>query len=179
MSRWGLVLGAALALASAADAVAEPRAQKAQQKAVPAQQPPLHIYLAKGGPNACGEGCSEWIAVEGRFVSDSAARVIAFLQRHGARNLPLYFSSPGGDGKAAIAIGRFLRQRGLTAGVGKTIPHGCESDRDVSASCRAAKRSSQPVVAEWRPDGVCSSACVYALIGAKVRQVPPAARLGV
>jgi hypothetical protein len=184
MTRGWVLLAAALALAWTAEAGAEPRGQKAQktqatQKAPAARELPLHIYLAKGEASACGEGCSEWIAVEGRFESDSAGRVIAFLQRHGGRKLPLYFSSPGGDGRSAMAIGRFLRQRGLTAGVAKTVPRGCESDRDLSSTCRAAKRSSQPVVAEWRPDGFCNSACVYALIGARVREITPAARLGV
>lgn len=60
-----------------------------------------------------------------------------------------------------------------------TIPHACASAADQSPACRAARRSSQAVAAEWRPNGGCNSACVYAVIGGKVRDVPPAARLGV
>jgi hypothetical protein len=178
MTRWLILLAAGLALANAADAAAEPRAQKAQ-KAPAAHELPLHMYLAKGEANACGDGCGMWIAVEGRFDAGAAGRVNAFLKRHAARKLPVYFHSPGGSSRDALAVGRQLRQLGLTTGVGRTVPRGCASASDASDACRAAKRSPQPVAAEWRPDGICSSACVWAMIGGKVRQVPPAARLGV
>lgn len=187
MSRWVAVIAAALTLAYGADAGAQPQTQKATadqkaapaKKAAPAPQPPLHIYLAKGEPNACGEGCSEWIAVEGRFDIDAAGRVNAFFKRHGGRKLPVYFHSPGGVGPAAYAIGRQLRKLGITTGAGKTIPQGCASADDRSNGCNAAKRSAQAVVAEWRPDATCSSACIWALIGGRVRHVPPSAQLGV
>jgi hypothetical protein len=177
MTRGLAVLAAALALACAADASAEPRAQKAPAQKAP--EVPLHLYLAKGEANACGEGCSEWIAVEGRFDAGSSGRAQAFLKRHAARKLPVYLHSPGGSGPDAIAIGRQLRQLGITVGVGATVPRGCASARDTAAACAAAKRSPQPVVAEWRPDATCNSACVWALLGGKVRHVPPSARLGI
>jgi hypothetical protein len=178
MTRGLVLLAAALALAWAAEAGAESRGQKAQ-KSPAVHELPLHIYLAKGEANACGEGCSEWIAVEGRFDAGSAGRAQAFLRRHAARKLPVYFHSPGGSGPDAIAIGRQLRQLGITVGVAATVPRGCASARDTAAACAAAKRSPQPVLAEWRPDASCSSACVWALLGGKVRHVPPAARLGI
>jgi hypothetical protein len=47
-------------------------------------------------------------------------------------------------------------------------------------ACRALKRSSSDVPAELRSMGAnCNSACAYALLGAKVRQIPPGTRLGV
>ena len=183
MTRWLAMIVAALVLACAANASAQPKAPKAEKapkrKKKSNPKAPLHLYLAKGESNACGDGCSEWIAVEGRFDRGSAGRAIAFLKRHAARKLPVYFSSPGGSEPDAIAIGRQLRQMGATVGVGATVPHGCASARDTAAACDAAKRLPQPVVAEWRPDAACSSACVWALLGGKVRHVPPAARLGV
>ena len=180
MTRRLAMLAAALVIACAADAGAEPRGQKAQKKAPPAaHELPLHLYIAKGESNACGDGCGMWIAVEGRFDSGATGRVNAFLKRHAARKLPVYFHSPGGSSRDALAIGRQLRQLGLTTGVGRTVPRGCASASDVSDACRAAKRAPQPIAAEWRPDGMCSSACVWALLGGKVRHVPPAARLGV
>jgi hypothetical protein len=185
MTRWLAMLAAALVLVCAADAGAAPRGQKAQkaQKArkapSAAHELPLHLYIAKGESNACGSGCSMWIAVEGRFDSGAAGRVNAFLKRHAARKLPVYFHSPGGSSRDAIAIGRQLRKLGLTTGVGRTVVRGCASTSDVSDACRAAKRAPQPIEAAWRPDGTCSSACVWAMIGGKVRHVPPASRLGV
>src|SRR5258705_7506649 len=176
-----LLVAAAFAVAGGADARAEPRAQKAQkaEDGPPVHDRPLQVYLAKGQANACGEGCSEWIAVEGRFDRDAAGRVSAFLRRHAARKLPVYFDSPGGSGTAAIAIGRQLRKLGVTTGAGKTIPKGCAAASDRSNACGAAKRTAQAVAAEWRADANCSSACVWALIGGKVRDVAPTARLGV
>ena len=178
MTRRLVMFAVALALWSVADAGAQSSAQKAA-KAPPLHETTLHIYLAKGEANACGEGCSEWIAVEGRFDPAAAGRVQAFLKRHGARKLPVYFQSPGGSATAAMAIGRSLRERGLTVGVGKTVPSACASATDRSDACRAAKRSAQPVTAAWQPDASCNSACVFALLGGKVRHVPPSARLGV
>jgi hypothetical protein len=200
MTRWLALLAAASAIAFAANAAAQPRAEKGQaekgqkaeksqkaksekgqkpQKAPVPKDTPLHLYLAKGEPNACGEGCSEWIAAEGSFDGAAPARVQTFLKRHGARKLPVYFSSPGGSGNAAMEIGRQFRRLGITVGVGTTIPRGCASGGDQSEGCRAAKRSAQAVPAEWRPDSRCSSACVWALAGGKARHVPPAARLGI
>jgi hypothetical protein len=178
--RWLLLLAIALALGFTVDAGARPGDQRTQKaRKAPDSKTPLRFYVAKGGRDACGEGCSTWIAAEGYFDQQADQRLRAFLKRQGARNLPIYFSSAGGNGATAIAIGRHLRQLGITAGVAKTIPHDCSPIGDQSSACRAAKRSNHPVQAEWRPDGRCNSACVYALIGGKTRHVPPSARLGV
>src|SRR5262249_14612564 len=74
-------------------------------------------------------------------------------------------------------IGRLLRKRDMTAGVSTTIPAGCRGAAE--AACKALKHSGQSVAAELSSVAACNSACVYALIGAKARQVPPGARLGV
>jgi hypothetical protein len=139
---------------------------------------PLVFYLAKGAPDSCGPGCSEWIAGEGYFDAGAPERLRAVLNRAGSRNLPVYFQSPGGFIDEAIVIGRLLRERQMTAGVARTIPDACAAKN--AKSCRAAKRSGQILSA--RLTGInagCNSACVYALIGAKVRQVPPGARVGI
>ncbi|MET0923317.1 MAG: hypothetical protein ABWY47_09275 [Xanthobacteraceae bacterium] len=65
----------------------------------------------------------------------------------------------------------------MTAGVSRTIPAGCVGASDEA--CRTLKRSGQTLDAELRSVASCNSACVYALVGGKVRQVPPGARLGV
>src|SRR5499426_1410553 len=149
---------------------------QAPAKAAP-QAPPMIIYLAKGEDGACGEGCNEWIAAEGRFESDTAQRLRTFLTRLGKRKLPIFFHSLGGNGVAAMTMGRLLREREMTAGVYETIPVGCV---DVSEQrCRALKQLGEVLPATLRNVANCSSACVFALIGAKVRQVPPGARLGV
>jgi hypothetical protein len=141
---------------------------------------PMVFYLAKGDADACGQGCGEWIAAEGYLDLGAAHRLRAFLNRVGRRQLPIFFYSPGGMQAQALALGRLMRQRGMTAGVAKTVPAGCMSVGEQDKTCDALKRSGQTLLAELRTaSGRCNSACVYALIGAKARQVPPGARLGV
>lgn len=119
------------------------------------QRQPMIFFVAKGEPNACGPGCSEWIAAEGAIDSDAPKRLRTFLTSLADRKLPIFFHSPGGLRPAALEIGRLLRGREMTAGVSRTIG------------------------TELHNIARCHSACVYALIGAKVRQVPPGARIGV
>ena len=142
---------------------------------------PLVFYLAKGEPGACGEGCSEWIAAEGYFDRGAPQRLNALLARIPGKAPPIYFHSNGGIQAGALQIGRLMRKRGMTAAVGRTIPEGCASPTgDQVQACQKLKSSGQTLTAELRPAGSdCNSACVYALIGAKVRQVPVGARLGI
>ena len=134
------------------------------------------FYLAKGEPDSCGQGCSEWIAAEGQIDLSTAQRLRTFLNRLGKRKLPIYFHSPGGTGTTAMEIGRLLRERELTAGVSQTVPVDCAAAS--ARACRALKQSGHVLPSMLRAGG-CNSACVFALIGARVRQVPPGARLGV
>ena len=142
--------------------------------------PPLVFYVAKGEPNACGDGCDTWIAAEGAFDMGAAKRFRDFLKRQGDRKLPVYFHSPGGIAGQAMDMGRLMRQRKMTAGVARTIPQGCDPTKDKDEPCDALKRSGRELPAELRSARtLCNSACVYALIGAVARQVAPGARLGV
>lgn len=138
---------------------------------------PMVFYLAKGEGDACGAGCSESIAAEGTFDLDALRRLRALLTRMGERNLPIFFHSPGGFRSPAVGIGRLLRERGMTAGVARTIAASCVGASDDT--CRALKQSGEALAAELQDVAGCSSACVFALIGAKSRQVPAGARLGV
>ncbi|MBV8747619.1 MAG: hypothetical protein JO134_21530 [Xanthobacteraceae bacterium] len=141
--------------------------------------PPLVLYTARG-TGGCGDGCDEWIAAEGGFDIGSAERLRTFLSQFSGPVPPIYFQSPGGIQEEAIAIGRLMREHGVTAGVGRTLPYGCAPAKEGEDRCLAIKRSGLPLAAELRSTGSsCSSACVYALLGAQVRLVPPDARLGV
>jgi hypothetical protein len=145
------------------------------------QRVPMVFYLAKGEANACGEGCNEWIAADGYIDLGSAQRLRSLLDRYSGRNLPVYFASPGGLLDDALAIGRLLRERGMTAGIANTVPFGCipATDKNKEA-CRALKQSNGEIPAELRSMGAsCNSACVYTLLGAKIREIPPGAHLGV
>jgi hypothetical protein len=139
--------------------------------------PPMIFYLAKGENGACGTDCNEWIAAEGQIETNSAQELRSFLTRLGKRKLPIFFHSPGGNVTASMSMGRLLRERDMTAGVSETVPAGCAGASEQA--CRALKQSGQVLPATLRNVSACNSACVFALIGAKIRYVPPGAQLGV
>jgi hypothetical protein len=173
-----LALAAPFGLASAQTSPA-PAAKPATPPKEP-DFPPIAFFLAKGEPDACGPGCSEWIAADGTIDRKAAERFRALLQKLGKRKLPVYFHSPGGSLSGAFEIGTMLRARGMTAGVARTIPQGCDPAQEREAACDAIKRSGRDLSAELRTvRTLCNSSCVYALIGAKTREVTAGARIGV
>jgi hypothetical protein len=175
--KFGASLLIAIVVALAAPIAAQSESADAKKSNIPPKSPPMIFYLAKGDDDACGPGCGEWIAAEGQIEADTDQRLRAFLNRLGKRKLPIFFHSPGGNGTTSTVMGRLLRERDMTAGVSETIPVGCVEANEQA--CRALKQSGQVLPSTLRNMASCNSACVFALIGAKVRQVPPGARLGV
>jgi hypothetical protein len=140
---------------------------------------PLIFFIAKGGPNACGPHCSEWIAAEGMIDPDAAQRFREFLERTERRALPVFISSLGGSTSQAVAIGLTLRQYRMTAGVAQTIPDACRGTA-MNDACRRVAQSKAEHKARLVTAGArCASGCVYALLGASVRRVARNAELGI
>jgi hypothetical protein len=144
---------------------------------------PIEFYLAHGEANACGLGCSEWIAAEGKIDFKAAQKLRQLLAKLKGRQPPIFFHSPGGSVDGAIALGRFIHQQQLTVSVGRTVPLGCDRDKPLEASCVALKRSGQSgqdVEAEIDAAvAMCNSACVYLVAAGTVRLVPPWVRVGI
>jgi len=142
---------------------------------------PMIFFVAKGEPNACGPGCSEWIAAEGYFEGRAVEhRFRELLDSLKGRDLPIFFNSFGGRIGAGRLVGRILRERRMRAGVGESFPEGCRARNTRDESCRRIMQSSRELKAELRISGaVCHSACIDALIGASERHVPAGARLGI
>jgi hypothetical protein len=142
--------------------------------------PPIMFFVAKGDADACGPGCREWIAAEGTIDPGAEDRLRALLRRLGSRKLPIYFHSPGGSVGSGLAIGRLMRERGLTAGVGWTVPAGCDAQVPREQACDTLKRSGRELVAVLDSGrAMCNSSCVYALVGAAVRDVGAGIKLGI
>lgn len=136
---------------------------------------PLTIFLAKGDKDACGPGCETWIAVEGQFDRGAAKRFGAFVDRLDRRDIPVFLNSPGGLTDEGIAVGRYLRKHGMSAGVA-----GTSAACGRSAECKTAMTAGHPISATWTSrDAICSSACVFALLGATARAVPDDVKVGV
>jgi hypothetical protein len=141
---------------------------------------PIEFFLAHGEPDACGPGCREWIAAEGKIDAQAAWHLRQLLAKLNGRQPPIYFHSPGGLVSGSIELGRLIRQQGLTVSVGRTLPLGCDRDKPLEDSCAALKRSGQEVEATLDPMmGMCNSGCVYALAGGVVRLIPPWVRIGI
>lgn len=154
-----------------------PAVPETRSKTLP---PPIAFFLAHGDANACGVGCREWIAAEGTIDTGADARLRALLKKLGGRKLPIFFHSPGGSVPAGLAIGRLMREHGLTAAVGWTVPEGCDAKQQREPACDRLKRSGRELLAVLDTGhAMCNSSCVYALVGAAVRDIPAGVQLGV
>ncbi len=169
-------------LVSAAGCVAgvTARAEAAPPATAATAMAPIEFYLARGDADACGPGCNQWIAAEGKIDAGAAQRLRRLLSKLGRPRPPIYFHSPGGAITGALELGRLIREQKLEVSVGHTIAPGCDRDKPPEKSCEAQKRSGQAIDSELDPDiSMCNSACVYALAGGSVRQVPPWVKLAI
>ncbi|NUN04525.1 MAG: hypothetical protein HUU57_02075, partial [Bdellovibrio sp.] len=112
MIAWRVVSLAGLTLALVADPVSQAEAQQSSSRRS------MVFFLAQGGPDACGPGCTDWIAADGAFGPDTLGRLTAFLHSLDRPNLPIFFHSSGGSLQAAVAVGYKLRGWRIAAGVG-------------------------------------------------------------
>ena len=139
---------------------------------------PMIFVVATGEPNACGRGCTEWIAGQGQFDEGAAQRFREFLAILTKRDLPIFFSSDGGLVSQAVQIGLILRENRMTAGVARTVPEGCHLGFPLDDACRRLMQSKREHKARLYFGGArCGSACVYAMVGASTRHVDPGATL--
>jgi hypothetical protein len=146
----------------------------------PAALRPMVFYDAHGEANACGPGCSEWIAAEGKIDIGTADRLRQLLaQLKGARP-PIFFHSPGGSVTGSTLLGEVIRERKLTVSVSHTLPLNCDREPKSHRSCDVEIRAGHPIEAKLDLlTAMCNSACVYALAGGVVRLIPPWVTLGI
>jgi len=181
-----VTIAATVAFALTAPAAAEPALAPAQRMVPPPDLrtvPPMVFVVARGDSDACGAGCSEWIAADGVIDAGAPQRLRALLakiQKSGKHTPPVYFYSPGGSVDASLELGRLMRAHKMKAAIGRTIAQGCDPTALRDKACDALLRSGRELTAELRTNrAVCVSACVYAFIGAAEREVAPGASLGV
>jgi len=165
---------AALSLCAATDAGSQIRRESDLHARLARE--PMTFFVAQGGENACGQGCSKWIAATGQFDKGAAARFSAFVNRPDTKDLPVYLNSTGGLTDEGLEFGRFLRTSGMRAGVAATKP---DCGKLAPLECKAAMAAGRPIAASFSGNGTCSSACVFALLGATVRSVADDGKVGV
>jgi hypothetical protein len=140
---------------------------------------PMVFFVAKGPPDSCGKDCNEWIAAVGSFDDGASQRFRDLVEKLGGRNLPVFFHSPGGLAGAGIRIGTILRERRMTAGVGRTEAN-CRVFDKKDKACQGKIATGEAVAARLlMGDASCFSACVEAFAGASSRHIASVAQLGV
>jgi hypothetical protein len=135
------------------------------------------FYVAHGAADACGQGCTEWIAAEGTVQWDTHKRLIAILDRQAGRKLPVVIHSWGESNlNVATSLGRILRGRGIDTTEGTTEVEACNGKNE--AECFALKRPGGPLDAKMNlSDPRCDLACVLMLAGGVHRSLPPGTRM--
>jgi hypothetical protein len=171
-------VAAALCCLPAVSIAASDDPQELERQLAKVRSEPMIFVVATGEPNACGQGCSEWIAGQGRFDEGAAQRFREFLAVLAKRDLPIFFNSDGGLLREAVQIGLILRESRMTAGVARTVPEGCHLGFPLDDACRRLMQSKRKHKARLYFGGArCASACVYAMVGASTRHVDPGATL--
>src|SRR5438105_4332438 len=130
------------------------------------------FYVAHGAADACGQGCSEWIAAEGTVQWDTHKRLIAILDRQAGRKLPVIIHAWGDSNlNVAASLGRILRDHGIDTSAGTTDVEACHGKNETE--CFALKRSGGPLDAKVTlTDTRCDLACVLTLAGGVHRTLP-------
>ncbi len=118
-----------------------------------------------GDPAKCGETCAQVIGAEGEIRNDTPKKFLEFvaanLEDPRVRSI-VFIHSPGGGVDASMQLGRMFRKTGVLAVVARIAP--AEAGQGPAVNLPGAK---------------CFSACVYALMGAKKRVVPPSSLVGI
>jgi hypothetical protein len=119
--------------------------------------------VSVGNPGQCGSRCPAVIAASGEIMDDTPAQFMEFVRDNiNQANLHavVFLDSPGGKVAASMELGRAFRRIGAAAIVARVDPGGSPG---ISSFVGAR----------------CLSACVYALIGARKRVIPPESLVGI
>ncbi len=114
-----------------------------------------------GEAQTCGADCPVVIAATGQITQSTPGRFLDFIESHSSGDLHavVFLDSPGGRVIASMEFGTLLRKIGAAAVVARVYPDGQGGSIMTNAQC--------------------FSACVYALMGAKKRVIPPASQIGI
>lgn len=115
----------------------------------------MTFSLVAGEADACGPGCSRWIAAEGAILAATPMAFAEVAQVLSGEKPPVLIHSDGGVVDAAMALGRLVRRAGLATIVART-------DRSGPRPAPAL-------------DGVCHGACLYLLLAGTERAAAPGA----
>lgn len=126
-------------------------------------EPMRFQMVSAGDATRCFGVCGTSIAAEGEITDATPQDFRAFLRMNAPERrgrFVVFINSPGGKIIAGIELGKIFRNAGVTAVVAR-----------VSGGAEATVFESS--------DGICFSACVYALMGARRRIAPRDSKIGI
>jgi hypothetical protein len=130
--------------------------------ALPAQaeQPMSFRLLPLEDSSRCGSQCAQAIVADGEITNSTPQEFLSFVGNNLQGNVRsvVFLNSPGGRVVASMALGKVFRKLGIAAIV-------AQAGQTYGGTALAT--------------GHCYSACVYALMGARKRVIPPQSRVGV
>ena len=163
-----------LALADPASKVIRPDMPVPDAAASDPRFKPMRFRVVRVPVTECvGNLCAHWIAAEGLIDAHTPERFRDFLGKLSGRQLPVAFDSPGGDVKAAMELGRLIRDHGLPTMIGTTRYLSCMK-ADLSCADGIIADSYKGLVVNATP---CVGACVVAFVGGTLRSATPSSRL--
>lgn len=135
------------------------RGGTARADSLEARKQPMTFKWVPAKLGACEPDCRDWIAAVGIITGDTPALFDSFTKGRDLKGQRIVLDSSGGSVLDAIAMGRTWRSAGVLASVG------IMTERD---GARAVM-----------PEGYCESMCVFLLLGAAKREIPPQAHIRV
>ena len=103
--------------------------------------PEMSFQIMRASDPACEPICPEWIYAQGEIKPSTVAKFRQVLMLVGKSKLAIILTSGGGDVRSALAMGREIRRRQLTVGVGAAYPIACKTE---DAFCTKDLKPKQP-----------------------------------
>jgi len=136
----------------------------------------MTFSIVRTGHPVCEPDCPEWIAADGDIADTTAKAFKAILGKAGDRNLPLLINSLGGRVDVAMAMGRLIRDRGMTVEIARTDFSRC---KPWDKNCKPDFKDDTYYGYANLTFGVCTSACPLLLASGVRRIAGPFSSVGV
>lgn len=125
---------------------------------------PMTFTVMRLMSDACTPRCVEWIAADGNITSDTPSKLQKLLENEQNRKLPVILNSAGGNGDAAMALGRVIHKYHMDTAVAATSIKDCAK----LANCPPQGSGAQPGLIFTTPSH-CDDACTLVLLSGTLR----------
>jgi hypothetical protein len=123
---------------------------------------PMSFAIGQESASQCGATCGVLVFASGMITKDTPRRLEAFAREHDIDGATVALDSDGGSVRGALALGRLIRELGLSTTVGR------KAERSTTGS-RGGTRAILPAN--------CESMCAFVLLGGVKRMVPAQSRV--